>query len=66
MIPTRIFFKFIAETAGDYSKGQLYVYKQGETKSDAGTWMPIDMTLDNMINVQAKALELEFYNVYPP
>ncbi len=47
--------KFVAETPGDYTKGDLFVYKQdgGENK-----WVKIDNTkLDNMLNFAAKGVE---------
>lgn len=45
--------KFVAETPGDYTKGDLFVYKQDEEK-----WVKIDNTkMDDMLNFDAKAVE---------
>ena len=50
-------FKFVADEKDDFSKGQLFVYQQGE-KGVGGRWLAIPMTLDNMINVRTISAEL--------
>ena len=39
------FFKFVANTFGDYSAGQLFAYKQ---VGSAGTWLPMPMNRDSL------------------
>lgn len=51
-----VFFKFVAETARDFSNGQLYFYKQS-TDATTGTWEALTMDLNTMINVRDEALE---------
>lgn len=44
--------KFVATTAGDFTSGQLYVYKQ-----DAPTkWIPIENNLDTLVNLNTVAV----------
>ena len=48
-----VLFKFIAEKANDYSKGQLFAYKQSED-GNSGNWVKLPMdeeSLENIINV---------------
>ena len=48
-----VLFKFIAEKANDYSKGQLFAYKQSED-GNSGSWVKLPMdeeSLENIINV---------------
>ncbi len=52
------FSKFVADEAGDFTRGSLYVYKQN-AGSFTGAWIEIDNTvLDNMINFTIRATEL--------
>jgi secreted PhoX family phosphatase len=48
------FVKFVADVAGDFTKGKTYVYKY-----DTSTrWVEIDnMMLDNMVNFKAKTIQ---------
>lgn len=49
------FFKFVANTFGDYSAGQLFAYKQfGST----GTWLPMPMSRDSLNNSREVAQRL--------
>lgn len=49
------FFKFVANTFGDYSAGQLFAYKQfGST----GTWLPMPMNRDSLNNAREVAQRL--------
>lgn len=41
------FFKFVANTFGDYSTGQLFAYKQ---VGSSGTWLPMPMIRDSLNN----------------
>lgn len=48
--------KFVATTAGDFTSGNLYVYKH----DDANKWVQVDnSTLANMINFPAQAVAAE-------
>jgi uncharacterized protein len=45
--------KFVADNAGDFTTGKLYVYKH----DDANKWVEIDNTnLDNMLNYKSQAV----------
>ena len=46
-----VLFRFVAEAAEDFSKGQLSFYKQS-VDGMSGTWMDIPMTMDNMLNAR--------------
>ncbi len=47
--------KFVADVAGDFTKGKTYLFKQNPG-SYAGTWVEVDNTnLDNMINIHREA-----------
>lgn len=48
-------FKFVADAAQDFSKGQLYAYKQS-TDGNSGSWITLPMQLDSMLNVRNIAL----------
>lgn len=50
-----VLFKFVAETAQDFSEGQLYFYKQSED-ANTGSWEALTMDLTTMINVRDSAL----------
>jgi uncharacterized protein len=53
-----VFFKFVADKELDYSQGQLYAYKQGETEGTAGTWLPLARDTATMIRARDAAIEL--------
>jgi secreted PhoX family phosphatase len=44
-----VLFKFVSDTVGNYNKGQLYGYQQS-ADGNSGTWIPIPMDLDTMLN----------------
>lgn len=52
-----IMFKFVAEQPEDFSKGQLYAYRQSADGS-TGDWVALPMTLDAMMNAREEALKL--------
>ena len=50
-----LFSKFVADEAGDFTKGTLYVYKQNPGEY-TGTWVEVDNTnLDEMLTISAVA-----------
>jgi uncharacterized protein len=52
-----VLFKFVSVDSGSYDVGQLYAYQQsgdGET----GSWLPMPMQLDSMINARGVALRM--------
>ncbi len=49
------FFKFVANTFGDYSAGQLFAYKQ---VGSSGTWLPMPMVRDSLNNAREVAQRL--------
>ena len=51
-----VLFRFVADVAEDFSKGQLSFYKQS-TDGESGSWMDIPMTMDNMLNPRDYAFE---------
>jgi hypothetical protein len=53
-----LFTKFVADVAGDFTKGKTYLYKQN-AGSFAGTWVEVDNTnLQKMINIHDEATKL--------
>jgi secreted PhoX family phosphatase len=52
-----IFFKFVADAPEDFSKGQLYAYKQSND-AQTGTWLPLSMDLNTMISARDAAFKL--------
>jgi secreted PhoX family phosphatase len=48
------FFKFVSDTVGNYTKGQLYAYQQSADGS-TGTWLPMPMQLDSLMNITSIA-----------
>lgn len=50
-----VFFKFISETSRDFSKGQLYAYKQSED-GESGSWIMLNMDLETMMHARDSAL----------
>ncbi len=53
-----VFFKFVADKELDYSQGQLYAFKQGDTEESAGTWLPLARDTATMIRAREAAIEL--------
>ncbi|MCB9246924.1 MAG: DUF839 domain-containing protein [Flavobacteriales bacterium] len=52
-----IIFKFVADKPEDFSKGQLYAYKQS-ADGMTGEWVALPMTLDAMMNAREEAWKL--------
>lgn len=50
-----VFFKFVAKTAGNYSVGQLYAYKQSADGA-TGSWIEMPMNFDSMLVARDVAL----------
>lgn len=42
-----LFFKFVADEAGDYTQGQLYAYQQSDDLQ-SGEWLPLPMERDSL------------------
>lgn len=47
-------YKFVAEKARDFSKGQLSVWKETQNGA-AGEWIPLDMSWESMVNATDSA-----------
>lgn len=52
-----VLFKFVADQPEDFSEGQLYCYKQSND-GETGTWMPMTMDLNTMLNAREEAWAL--------
>lgn len=52
-----VFFKFECETPNDYSKGQLYAFKQTED-GKSGEWLPMPMDMKSLVNAREVAIGL--------
>jgi len=50
-----VLFKFVADSAHDYTEGQLYAYSQSED-GNSGTWVALPMEMDSLINARDVAL----------
>ncbi len=50
-----VFFKFEAESAGDYSKGQLFAYRQSDD-AERGSWLVLPMALDSLVYIRDIAI----------
>jgi uncharacterized protein len=50
-----VFFKFVANTFGNYETGQLFAYKQ---VGNSGTWLPMPMNRDSLNNSREVAQRL--------
>lgn len=50
-----VFFKFVADQAGDYTTGQLYAYQQSED-GESGTWLLLPMDRDSLIDARLVAI----------
>ncbi len=51
------FFKFVSQDSGNYDVGQLYAYRQS-SDGESGSWIPMPMQLDSMIDARAVAFRL--------
>lgn len=49
------FYKFVSDSAGNYTRGQLYFYRQS-VDAQSGSWIPMPMNLDTMINTTSVAM----------
>ncbi len=52
-----VLFRFVADAAEDFSKGQLAAYKQS-ADGEMGTWVNLPMTLEASMHAQEEALKL--------
>jgi len=52
-----VWFKFIADQKDDYSKGQLYAYKQSKD-GESGDWLTLPRDTASMINIRNIAIEM--------
>lgn len=50
-----VFFKFECERPNDYSKGQLYAYKQS-TDGNSGEWIALPMDMKSLVNARDVAI----------
>ncbi len=51
-----VFFKFVADNAGDYTTGQLYAFQ--EQVGQSGNWLALPMDTASMINAREEAVKL--------
>lgn len=52
-----VLFKFVADKPEDFSKGQLYCYKQS-ADGKSGSWVALNMDLNTMLNARKEAWKL--------
>ncbi len=52
-----VFFKFVADTAGIYSSGQLYAYKQS-ADGESGEWLAMPRDMDSLLIARDVAMRL--------
>jgi secreted PhoX family phosphatase len=53
-----LFTKFVADVAGDFTKGKTYVYKWDHDTNPDNNWIEIDNTkLDSMMNIRTYAFQ---------
>ncbi len=52
-----VFFKFVADKEDDYSKGQLYAYKQSST-GNSGEWLAMPMDTASLVKARDVAISL--------
>lgn len=50
-----VFFKFVANQAGNFNEGQLFAYKQS-ADGNSGSWVTIENSLDSMLTARNVAL----------
>jgi len=51
-----VFFKFVATKAKDYTKGQLYAFKQSKD-GESGEWISLPMEMDSLIHARDMAMK---------
>ncbi len=54
--PVAVFFKFVADQAGDYTSGQLYAYRQS-LDGESGKWLELPRDTNSLIRCRDIALE---------
>ena len=52
-----VFFKFVADAAGDLSNGQLYAYRQSDD-GGSGSWIELPMDLASLIDIRNVAMTM--------
>lgn len=52
-----VFYKFVADSAGDYTAGQLYAYKMGENGT-GGEWLTLPRERDSLVYIRDIALRM--------
>jgi secreted PhoX family phosphatase len=52
-----VFFKFVADKAYDFEKGQLYAYKEATT-TDTLHWIKLPMAMDSLLDIRNVALRM--------
>lgn len=52
-----VFFKFVADTAGVFTSGQLYAYKQS-ADGESGEWLAIPRVMDSLIIARDVAMRM--------
>ncbi|MDX2002417.1 MAG: DUF839 domain-containing protein [Chitinophagales bacterium] len=52
-----VFFKFVADNANDYTRGQLYAYQQS-TDGQSGDWLALPRDTASLINAREVAFKL--------
>ena len=52
-----VWFKFVADTIDDYSKGQLFAYKQSQN-GETGSWITLPRDMASMIRIRDIAIEM--------
>ncbi len=52
-----VFFKFIAEKENEFSKGQLYAYKQSADEK-SGSWISLPMEMDSLVIIREVAIRM--------
>lgn len=50
-----IFFKFVAQTAGEFNQGTLYAYKQS-ADGQSGSWVEIEQSFDSLVQSRNVAI----------
>lgn len=52
-----VFYKFVADSPTDYSKGQLYAFQEGANGS-AGQWLKMPMDMDSLLDARNVAMRM--------
>jgi len=55
--PSAVFFKFVADVAGDYSAGQLYAYKQS-LDGESGSWLTLPRDTISLLRIRDVATKM--------